>query len=322
MTHSLAAAAAVRAFNAWLGRPDWLSPPATAPLLDDFAALGRVAQRLDACGMVDWLSRSRHRLLPSFNGLAMTYAPSLGAAITSALEALALDEPHLRGDSAVEQGRRVIRLSFPQPLGPAETAIGLMFVVSALRCLESFIPLRRGEIHIHCAAPAPGDLGPWRRLAPAAVSFGEEWAVSYPSAWDSHRNPLHDRSLWQMGRRSLTTKAALRLDDKVVARVRRIVADAIETGESPPPLRAVALRLGWSSRSLERRLMNEGATYRDITESERKRRAVELLDDGGRSIQDVSDSLGFADRTSFTRSFRAWFGVPPARYRARSLRQA
>lgn len=272
--------------------------------------------------MVDWLSRSRHRLLPSFNGLAVTYAPTLGAAMTSALEALALDEPHVRGDSTFDQGRRVVRLSFPRPLGPAETAIGLLFVVSALRCLEGFALLRRGEIHIHCAAPTPGDLRPWRRLAPAAVSFGQDWAVTYPSAWDGHRNPLHDRGLWEMGRRSLTSQAALRLDDKVVARVRRIVAGAIGTGESPPPLRAVAQRLGWSSRSLERRLMDEGSTFRDITESERKRRAVELLADGGRSIQEVSDCLGFADRTSFTRSFRAWFGVPPARYRAIGLQRA
>lgn len=314
----LVPATAVRAFDEWLGRPAWLPRVATAQIAlgEELAAFSTIVQRLGACGIVDLLRRSRHRLCPSFNGLAVTYAPTLEAAMSSALRALVADAPHLRADSAIEQGRHVIRLSFVRPLGPAETAIGLIFVASALRCLESCASIRREQIGVHCALPEPLDPRPWLRLVPSPISFGQGWAITYPAVWDRQRNPLYDRGLWEMGQRSLASQATLQFNDGVVAHVRRIVADTIATGEGPPPLQRVAHRLGRSVRSLERRLMDEGSSFRDITESERKRRALELLADAGRPIQEVSDRLGFSDRTSFTRSFRSWFGVPPARYRS------
>jgi len=68
--------------------------------------------------------------------------------------------------------------------------------------------------------------------------------------------------------------------------------------------------LGISRRTLVRRLADADVCFRDLLDSEMKRRAKELLEAGSLSHADIASLLGYADPTSFSRACRRWFGNP------------
>jgi AraC-like DNA-binding protein len=92
-------------------------------------------------------------------------------------------------------------------------------------------------------------------------------------------------------------------------------AIAIDLPSGPPPLSRVARRLAMSERSLRRTLQREQCSFREIVDSVRKDRAIELLRSGQVSIADVSTRLGFSDPSAFSRAFKRWCGRSPQRFR-------
>jgi AraC-like DNA-binding protein len=62
---------------------------------------------------------------------------------------------------------------------------------------------------------------------------------------------------------------------------------------------------------LIRRLADAGVGYRELTEAELKAKAARLLEGGVLSHAEISERLGFADPTGFSRACRTWFRSPP-----------
>ena len=82
-----------------------------------------------------------------------------------------------------------------------------------------------------------------------------------------------------------------------------------------PGLRQMAAQLHLSERTLKRRLQASGTTYKALLNDTRKRRALELLTEPDRSIQEVAFMLGYSDPAAFTRAFRKWTGKSPSSFR-------
>ncbi len=80
----------------------------------------------------------------------------------------------------------------------------------------------------------------------------------------------------------------------------------------------VARALHVSLRTLQRRLVAAGTTFRDLSESARRGLAEAYLTDHRVSIAEVAFLLGFSDQTSFNRAFRRWSGVSPGGWRKRA----
>ena len=98
------------------------------------------------------------------------------------------------------------------------------------------------------------------------------------------------------------------------------VSDLLPTGY--PRIEAVALQLGVSTRSLQRRLQKLGITYSEVVKDVRCDKARNLLQTPEMSITRISKSLGYKDPSSFSRAFLRWKQVSPLRYRRRHLQQA
>ena len=96
-----------------------------------------------------------------------------------------------------------------------------------------------------------------------------------------------------------------------VERVRRAVDVA-----DPAPGR-VAKRLGISTRTLRRRLEQEGRSLRAIVDGVRRERADELLA-AGIAIKDIAFRLGFSEPSAFSRAYKRWTGGTPVNRLARS----
>ena len=82
-------------------------------------------------------------------------------------------------------------------------------------------------------------------------------------------------------------------------------------------LEALAGRLQISTRSLQRQLAQQQASYSRLLEEVRKNRAISLLCHSRYSAQEVGLRLGYQDAPSFQRAFRHWFGMPPGEFRSR-----
>lgn len=85
--------------------------------------------------------------------------------------------------------------------------------------------------------------------------------------------------------------------------------------EGPPRKDIVARALGSSSRTLLRRLAEEGTTFDEILNRTRRGLAVEYMADPTMDTAHVARALGYSGPSPFFRAFSRWFGCTPAEYR-------
>ncbi|WP_232431235.1 AraC family transcriptional regulator [Cupriavidus sp. UYPR2.512] len=86
-------------------------------------------------------------------------------------------------------------------------------------------------------------------------------------------------------------------------------------GERALSLAAVARYLDISERTLQRRLMAAGTSFRKLCEEARRDLAGGYLAGGAMSLGEIAFRLGFDDANSFFRAFRRWTGMTPSDYR-------
>lgn len=78
---------------------------------------------------------------------------------------------------------------------------------------------------------------------------------------------------------------------------------------------AVAEQLNTSTRTMQRKLKDEGASYQGVLANEKRHRAEFLLKNSQYSLSEISEQMGFTEASSFTRSFKAWSGMTPGEFR-------
>ncbi|MDI4645877.1 helix-turn-helix transcriptional regulator [Cohnella hashimotonis] len=111
--------------------------------------------------------------------------------------------------------------------------------------------------------------------------------------------------------RSLTE---LQSNQKVSDKVKWILARCLSQGRID--ILNVAQTLGLSDRTLQRRLTEEGASFKQLLTESRHEHALAFLADPSLEIKEVAFLVGFEDPNSFHRAFRAWEGTTPANWRA------
>jgi AraC-like DNA-binding protein len=70
-----------------------------------------------------------------------------------------------------------------------------------------------------------------------------------------------------------------------------------------------------TKRTLQRRLEQEGTSYRDITEKLHSELASQHLREPGQTVESISALLGYCDTAAFRKAFRRWYGQSPGEYR-------
>ena len=101
--------------------------------------------------------------------------------------------------------------------------------------------------------------------------------------------------------------------DDLIGRVQRELNRALPGGEAT--LEAVARRLGLSPASLYRRLRERGAEFTHLRRQLRYELAVGHVRERRLPLTEVALLLGYSELSAFSRAFRRWTGVSPARYR-------
>ena len=124
--------------------------------------------------------------------------------------------------------------------------------------------------------------------------------------------PLITRNdaLWAQLEQGLNDRFAQMVPPKsVAARVRQALVEGLPGGQVTADQIAQALAL--SKRSLQRRLSEEGVSFKDLLEDTRRALALNYLQNSDMSVQEIALLLGFRDPSSFFRAFRGWTGTTP-----------
>ena len=95
-----------------------------------------------------------------------------------------------------------------------------------------------------------------------------------------------------------------------LAGVREAIADGMRDGDFK--LARVAAKLAMSPRSLQRRLLEEGAVFKALVDDTRLRLALDFLRHGGHTLTEIAFLLGYSEVSAFHRAFKRWTGLTPS----------
>jgi AraC-like DNA-binding protein len=107
-------------------------------------------------------------------------------------------------------------------------------------------------------------------------------------------------------------------ETSMAVRVQRLL---LESQNGFPSLPTTARLLHLTPRTLHRRLVDEGTSYKALLEDVRRTLAVENLKAARQGVAEIAYALGYSDVANFRRAFKRWQAVSPAQFRARANRR-
>jgi len=117
-----------------------------------------------------------------------------------------------------------------------------------------------------------------------------------------------------LDRHAEASLAALPRISSLADRVRSLLAKALQGGN--PSADATAEQLRMSTRTLARRLVEEGTSHKEILDELRGALAQRYLADKRIAISEVAFLLGFSEPSAFHRAFKRWTGKTPSAFRS------
>ena len=91
-----------------------------------------------------------------------------------------------------------------------------------------------------------------------------------------------------------------------------------DVGGRFPEFNTIAKTLNLTTATLRRSLRAEGSSYQQLKDDIRRDTAIYHLGRGKISMDQVAESVGFSEPTSFFRAFKRWTGVTPRAYMSKT----
>ncbi|MBV6659744.1 AraC family transcriptional regulator [Pseudomonas yamanorum] len=117
-------------------------------------------------------------------------------------------------------------------------------------------------------------------------------------------------------------EAMLKMQDRSDTLVDYVAAAIVAQGVAAATCDSVARSLDLSRRTLQRRLAECGARFRQLLEAVRMSEALEGLADPGLPLVVLSERLGYAEPSAFSHAVRSHFGKAPSALRLELVRSA
>lgn len=118
-----------------------------------------------------------------------------------------------------------------------------------------------------------------------------------------------DQSMFDRFNSMVAEKQALLATNTTAANLKQVLF--MQFRGRIPSIDEAASALDMSPRSLQRKLMQERTTFRDVAGEIRKDIAFQLMQNPAIKISEVSDTLGYSDPTAFRKAFKSWTNVAP-----------
>ncbi len=190
----------------------------------------------------------------------------------------------------------------------AEVAMGNAYIIMRALCGGRWKPTRVNFRHRQ-----PDRLMPYLKIFSAPVYFGQfKNEIIFPKIWLD--KPILEAD---SGLKKILQTHIMQLEELSAANLSEDVMDLIRemlpTGDCS--IGTVAGRMAVHERTLQRMLKQQGTSFSQLLDRVRMDIATDRLANSAVSIIQLSDYLGYADNTAFTRAFKRWYGITPMQWR-------
>ncbi len=167
---------------------------------------------------------------------------------------------------------------------------------------------------VELAQPEP-DSDQLQRYFDCPIRYGAPRNMLVLSQADLDRPfPGHNPELLEMLTPALSSALGeLQRHNQVGEQIKIVLKRRMASGR--PELSDIARELGMSERTLQRRVIEEGTTFRQLLLEARQELGRQLLGDASAEIDEIAYLLGYQDSSSFYRAFRYWEGITPGQWR-------
>lgn len=93
-----------------------------------------------------------------------------------------------------------------------------------------------------------------------------------------------------------------------------VVDELISTPGKYPSIEQIAEKLATSTRSLRRKLQQEGTSYQGLLQEVRLKLAKQYLRDSF-TVEQIAELMGYSETSAFSRAFKSWTGHTPQSFR-------
>lgn len=178
-----------------------------------------------------------------------------------------------------------------------------------------------GPEAVYFTHAAPANDSEHRRYFRAPLHFGaEENKLVFSPQVLALEIPQADPALVEvLDRHAQTLLATLPQSTDLLTDLRNLLRTELQSGE--PEVQRVAKKLRLSTRSLQRRLKEEGTSFLMVVDLLRRELALRYLEDPALTLTEIGFLLGFVELSSFHRAFRRWTGTTPGQYRKGGARR-
>ncbi|WP_437967663.1 AraC family transcriptional regulator ligand-binding domain-containing protein [Sorangium sp. So ce260] len=274
-----------------------------------YAALDRAieaaASRVGSAGLGAALARVRDEETYGVAALLLLAGPSFGEGLARAIAYQRVWGDGERFTLGALRGGLAARFEHPGRSALARAVLAecaLVEIVGAVRLLTGrpaeghAVQLRHDRLGSDEALCAALGVSPAYGRAENALALPAE-VVERPVA--AHPELL-GRALERI---ALTAVAALPASASLADRIGSMLRAELDV--AAPRLESVARRLHMSARTLQRRLQQEGTSFQDLVDRERRARAIDLIDRGA-SAKEAALLVGFAEPGSLARARKRW----------------
>jgi AraC-like DNA-binding protein len=252
---------------------------------------------------------------------ALGYAWLASATLKDALERtvryfrIMNDKEQLTLEESDEEFRLIIENPVADyPTAPEDLDASFAVLIHLCRMChgDSFEPLR-----ITMRRPEPPDPAPFAEHFRAPIQYsGNENSVCFDKADAQVALPTANAEVARANEKIVQDYLARFDRSSVAMQVRARLTEQLSSGHATQDSVADALHM--SLRSLQRRLRNEGTSYKDLLDETRRELAAHYMAESHLSINEITYLLGFSEPSNFSRAFRRWTGRSPSAYRSES----
>jgi len=168
--------------------------------------------------------------------------------------------------------------------------------------------------------PQPAELSIYRRVFGGQLHFDQpQTKLAHPADYLQLPVAMADPAMQQLA--SVQAEALLQElsgESAFLQQLRAVLARGLPRGQVSLAQTAQALKL--STRTLHRRLEEQGRSYRELLDEVRRHGAEQQLRRAEISLAEVAFLLGYSEQSTFQQAYKRWTGMTPGQFRAAAQR--
>ncbi|AUM13176.1 AraC family transcriptional regulator [Ketobacter alkanivorans] len=251
-------------------------------------------------------------------GLVAMTSPTIGAALQAMSSFIALRAPFFK--AAFETSEREMLVSLDPTLemdAPIRTFMTEAILIGVTLMSEQLLGRSLQQTQVEMTGPEPPYYQRYREVLPVPVRYDcPRCCVRAPIELFHAVPQLADPAAAELARQQceLEYQELFPEQETFADKIVRHLQNSPQ-GKSLPTQEDVARRFHLSSRTLKRRLQEDGTSFRELLEQELRQRATHMLQETDLDISEIAYQLGYRDVGNFSTAFKRWTSKTPRAFR-------